>query len=74
MNQKISRRSVIATTSVTAVGAMAGLSFSTYNLETSEKLALLGGEKVHKGSWMQWPVWDSSAEKDVLEMLKSRRW
>lgn len=38
------------------------------------KLAINGGEKAHKGSWPEWPVWDRSAEPGILEMFRTGRW
>ena len=37
-------------------------------------MLLLGGEKVHKGTWPDWPVWDQSAEPGIIEMLRTGRW
>lgn len=71
---KMSRRQAITTASAGALGTMAVPSFTFYHLKNTEKLALLGGEKVRNASWPQWPVWDNSAEDGVLEMLRSGRW
>lgn len=73
-NRKISRREVIATTSIGALGAITIHPVTAFSFENSSKLALLGGEKVRKNAWPEWPVWDKSADKAVLEMLESGRW
>ena len=71
---KITRRKAIATASVGTIGAFANLSFSSFNFETTEKLAIHGGNKVHTTDWPEWPVWDQTAEEKVLDMLRSGRW
>ena len=38
------------------------------------KLALLGGEPVHKGGWHGWPVWDASDEDRVFAVVRSGTW
>jgi len=73
-NHKISRRKAIATASISAVGAITNLSFTTLNLDNNKKLALHGGEKVRSKPWTGWPFWDKSAEDEVIEMLRSGRW
>ena len=73
-NRKISRRSAIKTVSVGAVGALATSSLSTFALNETKTLAVFGGTKVRKSSWPEWPVWDPSAEEEVLTMLRSGRW
>ena len=73
-NQKITRRQAIATGTLGAVGAMANLSFTSFNFGSIKKLAINGGEKVRIADWPEWPVWDERAEKDVIKMLRSGRW
>ena len=73
-NRKISRREAITTTTLGTAAAISGLSFSAFDVRNTNTLALLGGEKVRKSGWMDWPVWDESAEEDVLKMLRSGRW
>lgn len=73
-NHKFSRREIIATGTIGLVGAVANLSFNPVQFSTTKKLAILGGEKVRKAAWHEWPVWDQDAEKDVIEMLRSGRW
>ncbi|MEZ5103083.1 MAG: DegT/DnrJ/EryC1/StrS family aminotransferase [Draconibacterium sp.] len=73
-SRKITRRQAIATASVGAVGALTNFSVPSLAFFKTEKLALLGGEKVRKSEWPQWPVWNESAENDMLKMLRSGRW
>ena len=74
--RKFTRREVIATTSAGAIGTMINWPLNTFGSGTfaKEKLAVLGGEKVHKGTWPSWPVWDQTAEKEIVDMLRSGRW
>lgn len=72
--KKITRRQAIATASVGALGTMANFSFTNIHLKNTEKLALLGGEKVRTAAWPQWPFWNQNAEAEIVEMLRSGRW
>jgi len=74
MSTKITRRKAIINTSVGAMGALAGSSMISFGFEYTKKLALFGGEKVHKTGWLDWPVWDKSAESEVITMLRSGNW
>ena len=71
---KISRRQAIITGSIGAIGAMTNLSFTSFGSSGTDKLALLGGEKVRNKAWPDWPVWDTTAEDTVVKMLRSGRW
>jgi dTDP-4-amino-4,6-dideoxygalactose transaminase len=73
-SRKFTRRQVIATSSIGAIGAMSNLSFYSFNFNQTKKLAILGGEKVRTSDWSDWPVWNEEAEKRTLEMLRSGRW
>jgi dTDP-4-amino-4,6-dideoxygalactose transaminase len=74
--RKFTRRQVIATTSAGAIGTMINWPLSSFGITSfsKEKLALMGGEKVHKGTWPEWPVWDQTAEQGIIDMLRSGRW
>ncbi len=74
--KKFTRREVIATTSAGALGTMISWPLSSVGLSSfgKEKLAILGGEKVHNGSWPEWPVWDQTAEPGIVAMLRTGRW
>ena len=73
-NRRFTRRQVIATTSVGALGTFANLPLTSFSSNNTRKLAIHGGEKVRTAHWPEWPVWDQSAEKETLEMLRSGRW
>lgn len=73
-SRKITRRQAIATTSAATFGALTIASVPSFGFSTSNKLALLGGEKVRNTSWPDWPVWNENAEKQMLDMLRSGRW
>ena len=72
--RKFTRRQVIATTTIGTIGAVSNLSFTSFNFNTTNKLAIHGGEKVHPSEWPNWPVWDKKAENEALKMLRSGRW
>jgi dTDP-4-amino-4,6-dideoxygalactose transaminase len=74
--RKFTRRQVIAATSAGAIGTMISWPLTSFGVGSygREKLAILGGEKVHKGGWPEWPVWDKSAEPGIVEMLRTGRW
>lgn len=73
---RLSRRSAIKFTTAGFLGTMAGWPFRSFGFvnKDQDKLAILGGSKVHPGGWPAWPVWDSSADKGILDMLKTGRW
>jgi len=73
-DQKLTRRQVIATGTMGAIGAVTNLSFSKFNFGNENKLALLGGEKVRTSAWPEWPVWNEEADSEVLKMLYSGKW
>ncbi|MFZ2338176.1 MAG: hypothetical protein WAW07_00455 [Bacteroidales bacterium] len=70
--RKLTRRQTIAITSTGFAGAMLGSSFRLFGIMNNsqlKKLAINGGEKIHPGSWPQWPYWDQTAEPGLLEMF-----
>jgi perosamine synthetase len=73
-NRKFTRRQAITTASVGTLGTLAHFPLTTFGLNNSNKLAVLGGEKVRNSAWPEWPEWETSAENDVLSMLRSGRW
>jgi perosamine synthetase len=74
--KKITRRQAITAASAGTIGTFVNWSFPslTFGSKMQEKLAVNGGNKVHNGTWPEWPVWDQSAEKDIVDMLRSGRW
>jgi dTDP-4-amino-4,6-dideoxygalactose transaminase len=39
-----------------------------------EKLAIHGGEQVHPSNWPDWPVFDETEKKALMQVLESRVW
>ncbi len=74
--RKFTRRQAITATSAGVLGTFVNWKFPSFNINNNEqeKLAFLGGNKVHNGSWPEWPVWDPAAEKNIAEMLRTGRW
>ncbi len=71
---KISRRQAIGTASAGTVGAFLPFSFTSFRSDTIKKLAIHGGEQVRQSAWPSWPVWERTAEDEVIEMLRSGKW
>src|SRR5579864_5528996 len=69
MKPSISRRSFLAGVPVAASAAAADSGRSS-----SDKLALLGGPKVHTGGFPEWPIYDQTEERAVLDTLHSEKW
>jgi dTDP-4-amino-4,6-dideoxygalactose transaminase len=73
--RKFTRRQAISAASAGALGSMVNWNFPAFNIgKAEEKLAINGGLKVHNEGWPSWPVWDPSAEKGIVEMLRTGRW
>ena len=74
--KKLTRRQAITAASAGAIGTLVNVSFPSlaFGSKVQEKLAINGGNKVHNGTWPEWPVWDQSAEKDIVDMLRTGRW
>ena len=74
--RKFTRRQAITTASAGILGTMINVPFISFGIGTKnqEKLALLGGNKIHKGGWMNWPEWATGAEKGIVDMLRTGRW
>lgn len=41
---------------------------------STSDLAMEGGPKVRQKDWPQWPIWDETEEKALLDVLHSGRW
>ena len=74
--KKITRRQAIATASAGAMAALIKLPLEPLSIinREPEKLAVRGGVAVHSAKWPEWPVWDQSAESNIVEMLRTGRW
>jgi len=74
--RKFTRRQAITAASAGVLGSMINWPFASFSIGNNKqkKLAILGGNKVHPGEWIDWPVWDETAEKSIIEMLRTGRW
>ena len=74
--RKLTRRQAITAASAGALGTFVNWSIPSFTINSNNqtKLAINGGDKVHTGTWPEWPVWDQSAEKNISMMLRSGRW
>ncbi len=72
--RKITRRKALTSGSVGAFATMASFSLIAMGNTSTGKLALAGGVPVRDKAWPEWPVWDKSAEAEVVDMLRSGRW
>lgn len=73
MKNELSRRQFIGNTSLAGAGLALGLPHIVRGAETA-KPAKLGGPKAHPGGFPGWPVYDTTEEKALLDVLKSGRW
>lgn len=73
-SRNFTRRQVIATGTLGAVGTIAHFPLGGFSMNNTQKLAIHGGEKVRNAPWPSWPVWEKSAENEVISMLRSGRW
>jgi len=72
----LTRRQFLATASAGTIAAVTSGRTSAYG-EISKKAgtpAILGGQPVRTKPWSSWPIWDKSAEKSVLSILRSGNW
>ena len=67
MTRQITRRALLGSAAVSAVGIASGA-------RSDEKLAVHGGTPVRKGSFPSWPVVEANDEKAWMEVLHSKRW
>ena len=63
----------------TSAGALATMvrwpaEANSINVGNHRLLAIRGGASVRAADWPDWPVWDHTAEEDILEMLRSGDW
>jgi len=73
--ENLSRRKFLAA-STGAIAAVASANVSAYGKvsKKADKLAILGGTPVRTKNFPEWPVWDRTAEKHVLSILRSGNW
>jgi len=72
----VTRRQLITAASAGTIAAMASRTIPAYgNLgKKASKLAIQGGQPVRTKPWPSWPIWDRSAEKSILSVLRSGNW
>ena len=74
--KQLTRRQVMSAASTGTLAAITARTVPAYanpNIDAS-KLALHGGKPVRTKPWPTWPVWDKSAERPVLSILRSGNW
>ena len=75
MNSKnLSRRRFLAAASAGTIAAVTSGTAGTYAASTSGKLAIKGGKAVRTKPFQSWPIWDRSAEKGIISILRSGDW
>jgi len=68
------RRGFLEAASAGTIAATAGGPLVASS-QTTKKLAIHGGEPVHRGGWPGWPIWDEARDEDrVLKVLRSGVW
>jgi perosamine synthetase len=75
MNSKnLSRRNFLAAASAGTIAAVTSGTAGAYSRSKAGKLAIKGGKAVRTKPFQSWPIWDRSAEKDVVDVLRSGKW
>lgn len=74
--EQVSRRQFLTTTSTGAMAVMASSSLVAADVLSKKagQLALRGGPAVRTKGWPGWPVWDPTAEEEILAVLRSGNW
>ena len=71
----LTRREFLAAASTGTIAAASGGIGAYANVsKKAGKAAILGGKPVRTKPFPAWPVWDRSAEKPVLSILRSGNW
>ena len=72
----LTRREFLATASTGTIAAVASGGIPAYGniSKKAGKLAILGGKPVRTKPWPSWPIWDKTAEKSILSVLRSGNW
>jgi len=72
----VSRRQFVSTMTAGALAGVASGKVSARDVVTSKTgvPALLGGRPIRTKGWSEWPIWDESAEAEILEVLRSGNW
>jgi dTDP-4-amino-4,6-dideoxygalactose transaminase len=72
----LTRREFLATASSSTIAAVvSGAIPARANIsKKADKLAILGGKPIRAKPWPSWPIWDKSAEEEILSVLRSGIW
>jgi hypothetical protein len=72
----VSRRDFMTSASAGTIAAITSGTASAYAQRGKKtgKLAIRGGRAVRTKPFQSWPIWDRSAEKDILAILRSGNW
>jgi len=75
MNSKnLSRRNFLAAASAGTIAAVTSGTAGAYAGSKAGKLAIKGGKAVRTKPFQSWPIWDRSAEKGIISILRSGNW
>jgi len=75
MNSKnLSRRNFLAAASAGTIAAVTSGPAGAYAGSKAGKLAIKGGKAVRTKPFQSWPIWDRSAEKGIISILRSGNW
>lgn len=72
----ITRRTFLTTASIGTVAAVSSLNLGSYGniVKNATALAINGGQPVRTKKWLDWPIWNTNAENEILEVLRSGNW
>jgi len=75
-NTSLTRREFLTTASTGVAMAMAASPLAGAGLLSRKagRLACAGGVPIRTKGWPRWPVWDRTAEEDILAVLRSGNW
>ena len=71
---KLTRREFLAASTGTIAAVSGGIGAYANVSKKAGKLAVLGGKPVRTKRWPSWPIWDKSAEKSIISVLRSGKW
>ncbi len=75
MKNQLNRRDFINSASIAGAGIAIGLpTLAHASSDKNAKPAVLGGTKAFTGKWNSWPIIDQTDEKELLQVLKSKKW
>jgi len=67
-----SRREFIGKLAIAGTGLAVGI--PSFSFANNDKPAILGGAKAHSGNFSGWPIFDSTEQKGLIEVLNSGQW